>query len=169
MTSLPLDQTTPDFSLPDLAGRVHRLRDQRGRMVVLNFWSAECPWAARADADLTARLPAWGERVALWSLASNANEPPDLLQQMAAERGLPLVLVDAGARVADLYAAQTTPHLFIVDAVGALRYRGAFDDVTFRQRTPTRAYLIDAVEALLAGRTPDPAETAAYGCTIVRT
>ena len=47
-------------------------------------------------------------------------------------------------------------------------YRGAFDDVTFRQRAATRSYLKDAVEALLAGRNPDLAETAPYGCTIVR-
>ena len=168
MTSLPMGQTAPDFTLPDLAGRPHRLRDLRGRIVVLNFWSAECPWSARADADLSARLPAWGERVRLWSLASNANEPPALLRAMAAERGLPLVLVDSGARVADLYAAQTTPHIFVLDAHGALRYRGAYDDVTFQQRTPRRGYLPEAVEALLAGRAPDPAETPAYGCTIVR-
>jgi hypothetical protein len=56
----------------------------------------------------------------------------------------------------------------VIDATGILRYRGAFDDVTFRQRTPARFYLKEAVEVLLAGKLPDPAETQPYGCTIVR-
>jgi hypothetical protein len=31
-----------------------------------------------------------------------------------------------------------------------------------------RSYLSDALEALLAGRQPDPAETSPYGCALVR-
>ena len=70
-------------------------------------------------------------------------------------------------QVREAYGAQTTPHLFVVDADGILRYRGAFDDVTFRQRTPTKVYLREAVTAVMEGRLPAPAETAAYGCAIV--
>jgi hypothetical protein len=40
--------------------------------------------------------------------------------------------------------------------------------VVFRQKTPTRFYLDEAVKALLAGRPPALAESPAYGCTIVR-
>jgi peroxiredoxin len=167
-TSLCLGQLAPGFTLPDLSGAPCRLEDYRGRLVILNFWSAECPWSKRADEQLARLLPGWGQAAALLTIASNANEPPDLLQRTALERGLAPILHDAGQRIADLYGAQTTPHLFAIDAAGILRYQGAFDDVTFRQRTPTQAYLKNAVEALLAGRLPDPAETPPYGCTIVR-
>ena len=68
----------------------------------------------------------------------------------------------------DLYAAVTTPHPYVLDQDGILRYQGALDDVTFRQRTPTRFYLRQAVEAVLAGHAPEPAQTSPYGCTIVR-
>ncbi len=165
---IPLNEPAPDFTLPDLSGNRHALRDYRGRIVILNFWSAECPWAERADRALVAALAAWGDAVALLSIASNANEPPEMLAHVAAERGLPLVLHDADQQVADRYGAQTTPHLFVVDANGLLRYQGAFDDTTFRRHTPTRTYLIDAVNALLRGETPAPAQTPPYGCTIVR-
>ena len=87
---------------------------------------------------------------------------------MAAERQIPLVLRDAHQQVAELYGAQTTPHLLLVDRKGILRYQGAFDDVTFRQRRPTRSYLRQAVEAIQAGRDPDPAQTPPYGCALVR-
>jgi len=161
-------QPAPDFTLLDLQGRPHRLSAQRGVITILNFWSAECPWSERADHLLAEWLGAWGERTARWTIASNANEPVEMLAQAAAERGLGILLHDARQEVADLYRAQTTPHVFVIDEQGILRYQGAVDDVTFRQRTPTRYYLHDAVEALLAGRLPDPAEAPAYGCTVVR-
>lgn len=165
---LPLGQPAPDFTLRDLAGTRYRLADYRGRVVVLNFWSAECPHAARADRALQEALLRWGGRVTVLNIASNANEPPELIAAAAGERGIAPPLVDADQQVADLYRAQTTPHLFVIDAAGLLRYQGALDDVTFRQRTPTRFHLVGAVEAVLAGLTPDPAQTPAYGCTVVR-
>jgi hypothetical protein len=42
------------------------------------------------------------------------------------------------------------------------------DDVKFRQKNPTRFYLDEAIEALLAGRLPEIQEWPAYGCAIVR-
>jgi peroxiredoxin len=165
---IPNHQFAPDFHLPDLEGAMHQLQSECGQITVINFWSAECPWVERADHALLAYLQDWGDAVALWSIASNANEPIDLLRRVADERGLPLLLHDADQRVADLYNAQTTPHLFVLDSSGIVRYQGAFDDVTFRQRTPTRGYLRQTVEALLAGQDPDPEQTSPYGCIIVR-
>ncbi len=166
--SLPTHQLAPVFSLPDLQGNLHSLEKLRGRIAILNFWSAECPWAGRADIELVSCLPAWGEQVALWCIACNANEPLELLARVAAEHGLPVVLQDVEHRVADLYHAVTTPHLFLLDRPGILRYQGSLDDVNFRRRTPTHPYLRQAVESLLAGRLPEPAETSPYGCAIVR-
>jgi hypothetical protein len=163
-----IGQPAPDFSLPALDGKIYRLNEWRGRVVVLDFWSAECPWSKRGDDELSGYLPGWGESVALWRIASNANEPEELLRRVAEERRLPLVLQDAQQTVADLYVATTTPHLFVIDAQGILCYQGSLDDTTFRKRLPTQFYLRQAVEALLAGRRPDPAETEPYGCTIVR-
>lgn len=165
---IPTGQPAPLFQLADLNGVLHRLEQYRGAVVVINFWSAECPHAARTDQELLDYLKGWGERARLLVVASNVNEAPDLVRSVAAERGLPVPLLDAGAVIAGLYRAVTTPHLFVVDSQGILRYQGAFDDVNFRQRKPTHFYLKDAVEAVLAGRQPNPAETLSYGCTIVR-
>ncbi len=89
------------------------------------------------------------------------------IEQAALERNLS-PLLDPDHRVADLYSARTTPHLFVIDPDGNLRYQGALDDVTFRKREPSRHYLREAVTAVLAGRQPDPDLTPAYGCIIVR-
>ncbi len=165
---IQIHQPAPDFELPDLIGVLHRLAGAQGRMLVLNFWSSECPWAQRGDEILAELKPAWADRVALWSIAANANETDEQLALAVAAREPGIVLRDAEHVVADLYGAVTTPHFFVIDEKGILRYRGAPDDTSFRQREPTVHYLKDAVDALLNGREPNPAETAGYGCTIVR-
>ncbi len=164
MSKINAGQPAPIFHLEDITGRSIALEDFLERTVLVNFWSAECPWAERADRTLAE----WQDRIVLLSIASNANEPPDLLRREAARRGLQVVLLDPDHRVADLYGAVTTPHLYLIDAGGILRYQGAFDDVNFRQRTPTRNYTEEAIRALLRGDPVPVEETPAYGCTIVR-
>ena len=166
--SLALNQPTPEFTLPDLDGRIHMLNDYRGRIVIVNFWSAECPHSERADREFVKYLKVWGEHVVLLSIASNANEPPEKIASVARQHGIKPVLMDADHSVAERYEAQTTPHVFIADEFGLLRYRGAFDDVSFRKREPTQPYVKDAVEALLTGNMPKPPRTEPFGCTIVR-
>ncbi len=166
--SLELNQPAPEFTLPDLDERIHMLSDYRGQIVIVNFWSAECPHSERFDADISTRFPEWGENVVLLSVASNANEPDEMLTAAARRRKVPVLLRDADQTVADRYEAQTTPHVFVIDRKGILRYRGAVDDVAFRQRVATKFYLKDAVEALLAERYPEITEVQPFGCTIVR-
>jgi peroxiredoxin len=163
-----LHQPAPDFTLPDLEGQTHCLHHYRGRIVILNFWSAECPQCQRVDLALSACLREWNGRVILLTLAANVNETQEAISTAALQRGLTPVLLANHTPVPEEYGAQTTPHLFVVDGSGILRYRGAFDDLSFRHRNPMKSYLKDAVEALLAGHLPEVAETAPYGCTIMR-
>jgi peroxiredoxin len=163
-----LNEPAPDFELSDLNGEPVRLQDLRGRIVILNFWSCECPHSERTDRQIMAMFVQWQDDAVLLSVASNSIESPEAVAQAAWSRRLPRVLMDKDHAVADLYQALTTPHVFVIDRDGILRYAGAVDDVSFRQRRPTRFYLDEAVEALLDGRLPDVAETPAYGCTIVR-
>lgn len=165
---MQINQPAADFELPDLRGNLHHLSDHRGRIVILNFWSCECPHSERADDLIVHWLEEWGGEVELLSVASNRNESAQSVEEAVRSRSLPGVLLDAGHVVADLYEAVTTPHVFVVDRDGILRYRGAVDDVTFRRRTASRFFLKEAVDALLEGHLPPLTETPAYGCAIVR-
>lgn len=165
---MQVGQPAPDFELPDLQGNLHRLRDYRAKIVILNFWSAECPHSERTDRSLQDLLPRWEGEVIMLLVAANRNESAQMLAEAAETRRLPRVLLDSEQILANLYEAVTTPHVFLLDRQGILRYRGAVDDVTFRHRQATRWYLQEAVEALLQGRLPELAETPAYGCAIVR-
>ncbi len=161
-------QPAPDFSLNDLSGTEYTLTSARGRVLVLNFWSLDCPHSERADGLIADLRNEWEGQVAVWSIASNVNEAPEQILRVAEQRAVSLILHDPGSQIADLYNAQTTPHLFVIDLTGILRYTGALDDATFRKRSPTRNYLTEAVEAVQRGSVPETAETAAYGCSIVR-
>lgn len=156
------------FILNDLDGVTHTLEDAQGCILVLIFWSAECPWSKRADEMVDQWKSGWGDDVWVWFVGSNHNESIEEMRSEAKERGLEVVLLDTGHQLADRFGALTTPHCFVIDQEGMLRYRGAIDDTTFRQREPNRLYLKEAVDALLAGRQPEPADTPGYGCTIVR-
>lgn len=166
--SVQINEPAPDFELPDLEGRLHRLGEHRGKIVIVNFWSCECPHSERTDRALMAMFVQWRDEVRMLSIASNRSESLRQIGETAKARRLNLVLIDADHSVADRYGAETTPHVFVVDRSGTLRYRGAVDDVTFRQRAPTRFFLDEAVEALIAGQSPGLSETPSYGCTIVR-
>jgi len=163
-----INQLAPDFELPDLEGDLHRLSDYRGKIVIVNFWSAECPHSERTDRSTMACLVQWGEDVELLSIASNRSESAQMVEEVAKARRLPRVLIDAEQVVADLYGAVATPHVFVIDREGILRYHGAVDDVKFRQPKATRFFLEEAVEALLEGHVPALTETPTYGCAIVR-
>lgn len=166
-TVVKTGEPAPDFSLPDLDSEVHNLSSYQGKIVVINFWSAECPWAIRSDKGIMPMVGEWGEDVVLLAVASNATEDHELLVKATVERGVSLVLHDSEQKVAALYGAMTTPHIFVIDKEGILRYQGAYNDVTFRQLYPTVNYLKMAVEAVMAGKTPEPAEVISYGCTVV--
>ena len=165
---LETNHPVPDFELPDLHGNLHRLSDYRGRIVIVNFWSCECPHSERTDKAILSMLVQWRDDVAMLSIVSNRNENAEAVKNAAEARRLPTVLHDANCQVADVFEAQTTPHVFVMDRDGILRYRGSVDDVTFRQRIPTRFFLDLAVESLLEGHLPELTESPAYGCAIVR-
>ena len=165
---MQLNQPAPDFELPDLKGNFHRLSDYRGRTVILNFWSAECPHSERTDRLMLDSLAERGAGTVLLPIASNRNESIEMVEEAAKTRHIPTVLIDREQVVADLYEAIATPHVFVVDHEGILRYQGAVDDAKFRQPKPTRVYLEEVIEALLDNRKPALEETFAYGCAIVR-
>jgi len=164
-----INDTAPDFELPDLNGGLHKLSDYRGQVVIVNFWSCECPHVVRTDQLIEGWCEQkWGRYVSLLRVASNASESKAVLVEAAARMHIPTVLLDERGAVADRYAAQTTPHVFVINDTGRLRYRGAVDDASFARREPTRFYLEEAVDAVLSGKTPAVTDTQPYGCAIIR-
>jgi len=71
----------PDFVLHDPEGNAFRLADQRGKVVVLNFWSADCPHCERTDKMLASLRSVWGIEFRY------AGSPPTLTRTTDSSRG----------------------------------------------------------------------------------
>jgi hypothetical protein len=74
-------------------------------------------------------------------------------------------LRDESQDVARAYGAKTTPDVFVVDAEGRVRYRGA-PDSDHNDPALNAAWLREALDAVLDGREPEPAETKPVGCSV---
>jgi peroxiredoxin len=165
-----LGQTVKDFELADSSGETIRLSQYRGKVVVITFWSAECPVSSEYDEYFNGLLDRYSNaQVVVLGIDSNVNYDLDEIIQAKNERQVRFsVLRDADSHIADRFGALITPHVYIVDTSGRLAYEGAVDDRSFRQREATKNYVDEALAALLAGEVPTVAQTQPYGCTIVR-
>jgi peroxiredoxin len=163
--------SAPPFALPDTSGAVHAPGDAPATVVV--FTCNHCPYAL-----------AWHERIVgvardyaargVRVLAINPNDaeryPRDSLAAMRARvergefEGVPY-LHDESQGVARAYDAKTTPDVFVLDDELTLRYRGA-PDAAHDDPAQDAAWLRGALDAVLAGTQPAPAETKPVGCSI---
>ncbi len=78
-------------------------------------------------------------------------------------------LHDEDQEIAMRFGAAKTPHVYLLQNVNdefKIAYIGSIDDNSNDETAVTRYYLEDAIAALQAGNTPDPAKTVAIGCSI---
>lgn len=159
------------FSLPDTDGALHEPGGAPVTVVV--FTCNHCPYALAWHERLIAVARDYrqqGVKVLLINSNDAARYPKDGPEQMR-ERvragefdGVPY-LHDASQEVAHAYGARTTPDVFVLDADLRLRYRGA-PDADHTDPSLQARWLRDALDAVLAGREPDPARTEPVGCSI---
>ena len=74
-------------------------------------------------------------------------------------------LKDADSKVAAAYGARVTPHVFVVDGKGIVRYRGYVDD-SAKPEQRAHTGLADALDSLLASHNVNVTSTKAFGCSI---
>ena len=77
-----------------------------------------------------------------------------------------MTLQDTSGELGRVFGARTTPHMFIIDGEGTLRYAGAIDDDPRGRKEPAKNYVDAGLTALLAGQSPDPSGTQPYGCSV---
>lgn len=165
-----LGHPVPDFTLTDLGGGEHHLRNYRGQNVVLTFIAARCPISRAYRERINTLNLDYGQRpdVAMIAINSNANETVGEIKAEALASGLLFpILRDSNGRVADLLGAERTPTVYVIDQNGLLRYRGRIDSA-HNPRRDMRHDLREALEELLNGRPVTTPETVAAGCPIVR-
>jgi peroxiredoxin len=160
-----------DFLLRDTSGRQHSPSGHSGKILVLEFWSFKCPVSLAYNDRVAALQDKYRSRgVVVLAVAANENESPAEIARNADNLKVPFpILLDRDGRVATQLQATHTPSVFILDGNGILRYRGAVDNNRQVGRPGRRAFVEDALDALLAGRPVDQPITKEFGCRIKRT
>ncbi len=162
---LAIGDRADDFTLKDVAGETRRLSTWRGESAtVLYFWSVECPcigavWMRVQDA--MDRFPE-SKGVRFIAIDSNPEDTPkQVLDAMVDVHASYRMLLDPKQEVARMFGASQAVTFVILDGARRIRYRGALDDDVVK---PKKAFLVPALEAVLAGKDPRPSETKGEGC-----
>jgi len=166
---LALGDRAPGFSLPGVDGRDHSPDDWRGQPVAVVFSCVHCPYVVAWEDRLNAIARDYAGRAGLVAVNSNGDylgDGPDDMRARAEEKGFAFPFVrDASQEVARAYGAARTPEVFLLDADRRLVYHGA-PDSDYTNEADADPWLRDALDAVLAGEAPDPADTAPVGCTV---
>lgn len=172
-------QPAPAFAAVDSNGKPHALREFRGKTVVLEWTNDGCPYVQKHYAtgnmqNLQRSLT--GEGVVWLSVISSAPGKQGHVDgrganELTASRGAAptAVLLDPRGIMGRAYEAKTTPHMFVIDGRGILRYMGAIDDKPVTEKASVngaRNYVREAVAAIKAGRPVRVSATDPYGCSV---
>ncbi len=160
----------PAFTLKDEAGKEHKLADYKGKIVVLEWTCATCPYVERHyKAKTMAKThEAVGKDDVVWlAIDSTKTVKAEANAEWKAKEGFAYpVLTDASGAVGKLYGAKTTPHMYVIDAKGNLAYSGAIDDDVRGKNEKAKNYVIETVNALKKGEKVPASETKPYGCSV---
>lgn len=162
-------QPAPAFELPARDGSTVSLSDFAGKVVVLEWTNPDCPYVVRHyDADTMENLATtWGDDVVWLAIDSSHFITAEAANSWAEAEGFAFpTLLDPTGQVGHLYGARTTPHMFVIDGEGVLRYEGAIDDNPRGRTDAPTNYVRAAVDSLLAGQAPEVTETEPYGCSV---
>ena len=162
----------------DLDGKEYKLKDLRGKVVFIHFWSMVCPYEPGAQPKFRALLDRYKDKdVVQLAIASNQGE---LGPEPAKDSSEPAyknirahvkdtkvaypIVIDRGNKLSDLFGGRTTPHCFVIDKKGVLVYAGALDDDPRADKgDAAQFYVRDAIDAVLAGKDIKTKETKPYG------
>jgi AhpC/TSA family len=168
----PVSKADYDSELPATDHETYSLKalTARAPFTVVEFFSASCPCQASHDPRILALADKYkGQNVQVISVDSNYGAGPDHDLQEVRKRGYPFpIIIDQKGLWADLLGAKYATYTVVLDAEGKVRYRGGFDSDRHPATDHAKPYVDDALAALLAGKTPNPAETKSLGCVLER-
>ncbi len=170
---LAVGAKAPAFTLSNAVdGKSYAFKPGDGKISVVFFTCNQCPYAKAFEPrliEIARQYQAKG--VAFYAIDPNdenrfAEETLANMKDRAVTKGYPYpYLKDGDSSVAHAYGARVTPHVYVVDQSGTLRYRGYVDD-SARPEERKATGLTDALDALLANKPVSNTATHAFGCTI---
>lgn len=180
---LPIGSPVPDFELPGIDGKKHKLADfESAKALCLIFTCNHCPDAIAAAGRMQEIHMAYKDKgvavVAISSSSPMGLTPDELGYGTYGDtfEEMPLFAKDFGWTMPYLYdgetqtltaacGAQSTPHVFLFGQDRKLAYTGRMDDAARNAGPVDKSYLKDALDAVLAGKPVATPTTRSFGCS----
>ncbi len=181
--TLPLGAKAPDFDLEGVDGKRYTLASfQDAKLLVMIFTCNHCPTAQNYEERIKKLVTEYKPKGVAF-VAISPNDPGsvrldelgyadlgDSFEEMKIraehmEYNFPYLYDGDEHGVGRAYGPTATPHTFVFDSTRKLRYVGRIDDSERIEYVKTHD-LRNALDALLAGRQPEVAQTKAFGCSI---
>jgi peroxiredoxin len=179
---LKLGSLAPNFELPGVDGKTHKLGDyDASPVLVVVFTCNHCPIAQMYEQRIAELADDYKDRgVALVAIQPNdptairideldSSDMSDSLEEMKVRAQYkhltyPYLYDGETQSVTRAYGPQATPHVFVFDRERKLRYEGRMDN-SYRVEQVKSREARDAIEALLAHRPPAVQHTGVFGCS----
>jgi peroxiredoxin len=179
---LALGSPAPDFALPGVDGKIHKLSDYASsRVLVVIFTCDHCPIAQMYENRIERLYDDYSNRgVAIVAIQGNdpnattideldSSDLGDTLPEMKIRvqykrLHYPYLYDGTDQSAARAYGPQATPHVFVFDKDRRLRYQGRFDN-SYRIEKVNTNDARDAIDALLENKPVPVTQTAVFGCS----
>lgn len=182
--SLAIGDKAPPFTLPGIDGKMYTLNSFKSSpILMIVFTCNHCP-TAQAYEDRIIQLTKDYSKKGVAVVAIMPNDPSAIrldelgytdlgdsfadmkLRAKQKHYNFPYLYDGAKQLVSRAYSPQATPHVFIFDKDRKLAFSGRIDDVEKPSKTPNSQDTRNALDALLAHKTPAVATTKVFGCSI---
>ena len=179
--SVSTDLSAPSFELVDSYGENISLSNFEGKTVVLEWTNHDCPYVAKhyATGNMQNTQEQAKDQGVVWlSIISSAPGTqgyvlPAKANELTATRNAQPnhVLFDFEGGVGKMYGAKTTPHMYVIDKKGALRYQGAIDDAGgpgfwTKNLLDADNYVKNALGEMQDGQAISTKVSKPYGCSV---
>lgn len=121
----------PDIEMPDIHGKLHRLSDLDGKVVILDFWTAEAPGSAINNADMKKLYSQYADRgLAIYQVCADGTKHSWVSAVTAQQLPWASVCDLRGAMSPALqrYNIQAVPANYIIDRKGNIVGKNLFGD-----------------------------------------
>lgn len=172
-TKLDIGDKAPKIaSLPGTDGEKHSLADYADKKaMVVVFTCNSCPVAQSYLGRFNKFVTKYADKpVGFLAVSVNQGKLDNLaaMKTFAKKHDVKFTYAwDKSQETGAAYGATVTPHVFVLNQDREVVYMGAWDDNWRNSKEVEDAYALEAVEAVLAGKTPETTETLQRGCGIV--
>ena len=175
------EDNAPEFKLSDSYGNEISLSSFIGKKVVLEWTNHGCPYVAKhyETGNMQSTQEFAKEEEIIWlSIISSAPGTQGYVSSDEANaltitrKASPThVLFDPTGEVGRIYDAKTTPHMYIINEEGLMKYQGAIDDAGgrgFMSRDLLKAknYVKESLREMGTGEEISSPVTKPYGCSV---